>query len=261
MIEKPTSVKARAMVFAAGLGTRLKPWTDQHPKALVPVGGMPMLERVLLRLKTAGVGEVVVNVHHLADQVEDFLRENDNFGLAVTISDESDQLLDTGGGLLKARELLAKEPTAPIILHNADILTDFPLQEMLDQHTRTGAAATLLCAHRGSTRRLWFMNKRLVGWQNVKTAETRPARFYPNGAMEGMAFGGVHIVSPAIFPFLEEYAAALGESVFSLTPFYTDLARRLDIRAYTPSMPFRWHDVGSPDKLKAAEEAFSDGVK
>ena len=156
------------MIFAAGLGTRLRPLTDNKPKALVEVAGKPMLERVILRLKRSGVDEIVVNVHHFGQQIIDFLYANDNFGVTIHVSDEREELLDTGGGILKARKWL--DGGEPVIVHNADILTDFDLDEMMCQHVASEAVATLLVAERDTARYFVFNDAmRLQGWTNIKT--------------------------------------------------------------------------------------------
>ena len=214
----------KAMIFAAGLGTRLRPLTDHMPKALVPVAGKPMLERVILRLKEAGFNEITVNIHHFGEQIIDFLRTHDNFGTEIHISDERGMLLDTGGGLLKARPLLDSADGEPVLLHNADIVTDIPLDRM----ELGGADALLLTSERNSSRRLTFDRAgRLTGWHNLFTGETKGN---PAPADRQLAFGGIHLISPTLFDALEEYAPA-GEP-FSLTPFYIANARRLEIRSW-----------------------------
>ena len=161
----------RAFVLAAGLGTRLKPWTLEHPKALVPVGGVPMLRRVLERLRSEGFDEVTVNVHHFSEQIVDFLN-HEELGVNVTVSDESDRLLDTGGGLLKAGI------SAPMLIHNVDILSDAPLAEIMNRHLASGRDITLVTSDRESSRHLVFdAEGTLRGWHNVKTDEYKPAGF------------------------------------------------------------------------------------
>ena len=156
----------KALLFAAGLGTRLKPWTDFHPKALAPVGGKPMLGRVIEKLKGYGIREFVVNVHHFADQIADYLRQQDNFGTDIILSDESDMLLDTGGGLLYAGRLLGD--SEHVLIHNADILTDFDLGAMQSQACASGAIATLLVKERRTQRYLAFDSAGLMrGWRNL----------------------------------------------------------------------------------------------
>lgn len=235
----------KAMVFAAGEGTRLRPLTLTRPKALVEVGGKPMLVRVLEALRGAGVTEAVVNVHYLAGQIEDYLSARD-FGMQITVADERARLLDTGGGLLAARRLL--DGQEPILLHNADICTDLDLRRL-----ELRGDATLLVGDRRSSRRLIFSepDMRLHGWVNETTGEVK-------GEAGGLrrAFQGIHLVSPSIFPALEEYSRAVGSQVFSLTPFYVAMASRLHICGQQLD-GYRWHDVGNLEKLAAANAAFS----
>ncbi len=246
----------KAMIFAAGLGTRLGEITRDTPKALVEVGGIPMLARVLLKLKVAGVSYIVVNVHHHAQAIVSYLVANNNFGIDIRISDESDRLLDTGGGLLKARPLL--DGSEPILLHNADILTDFDIRKMQDAHESSSRDVTLLVSQRSTSRYLLFDREgRMTGWTNVRTGEVRsPFGLDSVGNMCMKAFDGVHIVNPTIFPLLRQYAEA--ESKFSITPFYTDMCRRLDIESYTPAENFHWIDIGKPDSLRLAENTLSE---
>lgn len=241
----------KAMIFAAGEGTRLRPLTLTKPKALVEVGGKPMLARVLEAVKAAGVKDVTVNVHYLADQIIDYLAVK-NFDLKITISDERERLLDTGGGLLAARASL--EGDEPILLHNADIATDLDLRRA--GFPACDTLATLLIANRESSRKLLFEKATsfsswwsLCGWRNEKTGETKGQPGTP------FAFNGIHVVSPAIFPLLEEYAAQVGP-VFSLTPFYVAMAATHDIRGQLLS-GYRWHDIGNLQKLQAANEDFA----
>lgn len=240
----------KALVFAAGLGTRLKPFTDHHPKALVEIGGVPMLERVICKLVNCGVREMVVNVHHMASQIIDFLRDKQNFGIDIHISDESDLLLDTGGGILAARKWL--DGTQPFIVHNADILTDFDLKEMESAHDKDGAVASLLVAKRDTSRYLLLdKDYRMRGWTNIKTEEVKPTSLNCDG-LEKWAFGGVHIISPEIFPMLEKFAAK--ERKFSIMPFYIDACDKAIIKGYQPSKPYKWFDIGTPQTLKLANE-------
>ncbi len=244
----------KGMIFAAGVGSRLRPFTDSHPKALVPVGGKPMLRRVIEKMRASGINEIVVNVHHFADQIVDYLDANNNFGVDIRISDERGLLLDTGGGLLRARALLNGGES--IAIHNADILTDFSLDEMCKQHNISGALATLLAFHRKSSRQLYFNGKDILqGWQNLGNGECKPNGFSPQTVgLKQLAFGGVHIVAPSIFPLLEEYAEKHGD-VFSIIPFYLSILERAPICAFTPGGPFSWFDVGSPEKLAQAEKS------
>lgn len=242
----------RALIFAAGLGTRLRPLTDHKPKALVEVGGVPMLERVIVKLINAGIAEIVVNVHHFPDQIIDFIA-NRKFPAHIVVSDERQCLLDTGGGLLAATRMLGTD--SPIIIHNADILTDFDIAEMENAHVNSASAATLLVSQRHTSRYLLFDDdNQMRGWTNAKSGEVLPpslltaniSHFYRK------AFGGVHIVGPELLADLAYYAKDK-ESSFPIMPYYIDACQRLKIDGYTPSDPFMWHDIGKPDSLAVAE--------
>lgn len=246
----------KAMVFAAGLGTRLKPLTDTKPKALVSVGGIPMIQHVIMRLKEAGVSEIVVNVHHFADMIVDFLHANSNFGCDIHISDESRLLLDTGGGILHAQQWL--DGSEPFIVHNADIITDLNLRSMYEKHLMTGADASLLVADRQTSRYLLFDDtNRLCGWINRNTGETRPDGFvFDPSQYKSLAFGGIHIVSPSIFSTLTQYSA---DEVFSIIPYYLSQCKNLKFMAYVPGTAYRWCDIGKPTTLQLAEQIFGNG--
>lgn len=243
----------KAIVFAAGLGTRLYPLTESMPKALVEVGGKPMLLRVLEKLRDAGIHEIVINVHHYPDMIIDYLRSNNWFGLKIMISDERTHLLDTGGGILAARNYL--DDGEPFIAHNADILTDFDLSEMITRHNESGADVTLLSADRSSSRYLLFDEaQRMVGWTNTKTGEVKPAGL-KSDSLHRLAFGGVHVISPTVFGKLEEYRLRVGD-VFSITPFYVEYCEKLDMRGYVPSESYHWFDVGRPETLEKARQLY-----
>ena len=164
----------KAMIFAAGLGTRLKPLTDHMPKALVPVAGKPMLEHVIEKLKATGFDEIVINVHHFAQQIIDFLKANNNFGIKIWISDETEELLDTGGGIKKTAHFFDE----PFLVHNADILSNVDLKALYDYHLTSGNDATLLVSSRKTVRYLLFDDaNRLCGWINKETLQTKPEGF------------------------------------------------------------------------------------
>jgi len=257
----------KAMIFAAGLGTRLRPFTLEHPKALAPVGGVPMLRRVIEKLHAAGINDMVVNVHHFADQITDYLRDNANFGCNIKISHE-DELLETGGGLLKARPMLDDGTDEPILIHNADILTDFPIVEMADTFRRDQADITLLADRRDTSRYFIFDKTNLLcGHINLKTGACTTSRPLANNepptrdtladaGFRLLAFGGVHIISAKALTALGEYAATLPrpDGPFSIVDFYkqnTDLR----ITPYTPAAPYRWYDIGKLSTIAQAEAA------
>lgn len=240
----------KAMIFAAGLGTRLRPLTNDRPKALVEIGGKTMLERVITKLDRAGFDDITINIHHFGEKIIDFLDRNGNFGLNIHISDERDMLLDTGGGILKARQWL--DGDEPFLVHNADILTDVDLNSMYNSHIESGAMATVLVKDRKTSRYLVFDNlMRLQGWINKTTGETRPHGFFPCEGTRELAFGGLHVISPSIFGELKKYSQ--GQPVFSITPFYVDECRNLLINGFEQDEPYTWLDVGKPETLREAE--------
>ena len=233
------------MVFAAGLGTRLRPLTDTMPKALVPINGTPLLEHVLVKIKQAGIQEVVVNVHHFSQQIIDFLEEKQNFGISIQISDESDELLETGGGLRKALTLLGENE--PILLHNVDILSNLNLLELITMHQATDGA-TLVVSKRNTSRYLLFdENMALAGWSNVKTNELRPSSVNWE-SLHALAFSGIQIVSPQLLSSMADMPKR-----FSIIDFYLKMMNTIPIRAYIPS-DYRMIDVGKIDTLNTAEE-------
>ena len=244
----------KALIFAAGLGTRLRPLTNDRPKALVEIGGKTMLERVILKLAHAGFDEITINIHHFGQKIIDFLDDNNNFGLNIHVSDERDLLLDTGGGILKARQFL--DGDEPFLVHNADILTNLDLQAMFDSHVESCAMATLLVKDRSTSRYFVFNDDyRLQGWINKNTGETRPATFVHREGMHELAFGGIHVISPSIFPALELYAQRRPK--FSTTPFYVDNCHNFLIKGYVQESPYTWLDVGKPETLEEAQKIIS----
>jgi len=233
----------KAMIFAAGLGTRLRPLTANKPKALVTVGGIPLLEIAIRRLKKHGVTELVVNVHHFADQVIYFLQQQANFGITIHISDERRQLLNTGGGLKKAAPWLEGDP---FLVMNADVLTNMDFSKLLAAHRKAGAMATLAVRRRNSSRHLLFDNGgQLVGWQHNRTGETKMVRHVPDKERNARAFSGIQVIDPALFRYFPE------ETVFSTIDWYLAAAAYEPIQAYEHDMDI-WLDVG---KLPAVQEA------
>ena len=166
----------KAMIFAAGMGTRLKPLTDTMPKALVPINGKPMLEHIILKLKNSGFTQIVINIHHLGQQIIDFLAENNNFGIDIIISDERDYLMDTGGGIKKAKSFFTGKE--PFLIHNVDIISNVDLKKLYEKHLETNPLATLLVSKRETSRYLLFNKEnKLCGWRNLETGEVKS--FYP----------------------------------------------------------------------------------
>ena len=235
----------KALIFAAGLGTRLKPLTDTMPKAMVPVQGEPLLVHVLRKLKQAGCKEAVVNVHHFADQISDYLATHD-FGLSVSISDERDELLETGGGIKKAAHLLGS--SEPFLVHNVDILSNLDLAAFYALH-KPERLATLLVSERETQRYLLFnAENRLVGWTNIKTGEVKsPYADLDVSACQKLAFAGIHVISPAIFPLMESW-----QGQFSIIDFYLSVAASsLIIGEKVPNLQLV--DVGKMDSLEQAD--------
>ena len=242
----------KAMIFAAGLGTRLRPLTDHTPKALVSVAGKPMLERVILRLKEAGFNDITVNIHHFGEQIIEFLRANNDFGITIHLSDERDMLLDTGGGIKKARPFL--DGNEPFLVHNADILSDINLAELYRHHRESNAEATLLVSQRQTSRYLLLDDaNRLHGWINKSTGETKPEGFsFQERQYKEMALGGIHVISPSLFRYME---SRQWEGKFSIIPFYLSVCETACIQGY-PLQDRRWFDIGKPETLAKAEEYY-----
>lgn len=236
------------MIFAAGLGTRLKPLTDTTPKALLPIGGKPMLEHVILKLKDAGFHQIVINIHHHGQQILDFLEANNNFGIRINISDERDYLLDTGGGIKKAARFL--QGNEPFLIHNVDILSNVDLRHLYNKHLETNSLATLLVSKRNTSRYLLFNKEnKLCGWRNHDTGEVKS--YYPDfdpKQYNEYAFSGVHVVSPQIFEWMEEWTGK-----FSIINFYLSICAKTNIHAYEMEN-LRLLDVGKPDTLEKAEK-------
>ncbi len=238
----------KAMIFAAGKGTRLKPLTNSMPKALVKINGIPMLERVIQKLIQSGVDEIIINVHHFANQIIEFLKENDHFGIRIEISHEEDKLLDTGGGLKKASCFF--KDNKPFILHNVDILSDIDLAKMLEYHQQTKALATLAVRERKSSRYFLFNHdNQLCGWQNVKTREI--INHNPSNTINKFAFSGIHIINPEIFDYWPD------SSKFPIVKTYLDLSQNHPIVAFPHNQDY-WFDIGKPDNLKEAEAFFNN---
>lgn len=233
----------QGMIFAAGLGTRLRPLTDRGPKALVEVGGIPMLERVARRLVDAGVERIVVNVHPFADRIERFVEERNGFGVEVAISREPARPLETGGGLRAAAPLLA--PDLPIVLHNVDVLTDLALAPMMQAHLAHAPLATLAVMERPSTRGLLFDARGLLGRvDDERDLELRVRE--AEGEVTRLAFAGVHVVERRLVERIEEVGA------FSILEPYLRLAREGEVLRPHRVDGCTWLDIGRPEHLEAA---------
>lgn len=232
----------KALVFAAGLGTRLKPLTDTMPKALVPVNGVPLLQQVVEKLVAAGYDEFVINVHHFADMIRDFVATHDSFGVRITFSDETDLLRETGGGIRHAAPLLEGEE--PFLVHNVDILSNLDLAWFRAQH-RPGDLSTILVSDRPTQRYFLFdEDGLLVGWTNLATGEVRsPWPGIDPDHCTRLAFSGIHYISPAIFPLMHDWPEK-----FSIVDFYLAICRTHAVRAAVmPSLVL--HDVGKLSEL------------
>lgn len=238
----------KGMILAAGRGTRLAPLTDQVPKALVEVQGVPMLEQVAGRMIEAGVTELVVNVHHLGDQVIRFLEEKENFGIDLHVSDERDLLLDTGGGLAAARRWL-DDGDEPFLLHNVDVLCDIDLRRLVDDAAASDALATLAVQDRETNRHLLFDRQGLAGHGNSATGSENRVR-ETVGETSRPGFCGIHAISPRIFPMIEE------EGVFSIIPLYTRLAAAGEAILPWSIGDARWLDIGTHERLATAEQTW-----
>lgn len=234
----------KAFILAAGLGTRLYPFTSDRPKALVELNGMTLLERAIRKVNELNVSEIVVNVHHFGSQIIEFLKEKENFHLPVTVSDERDQLLDTGGAILKARSLL--DSHEQFLVYNVDILSSIDLKELTAYHNKKGGLATMAARERVTERYLVFDSDMLLsGWRNVKTGEEKLIRNGQN--LQNFAFSGIQIVEPEIFPLITE------SGKFSVIELYLRLAKSHCIYGYHDQSDL-WMDLGKPEQLKIAEK-------
>ena len=238
----------KAMILAAGAGTRLKPMTDTMPKALVPVGGVPMLEHIILKVKKAGFTHIVINIHHFGKQIIDFLSSKNNFGLTVDFSDERDNLLDTGGGIKHASRFLSGDE--PFLVHNTDMFTNVDLSAMYCSHIKSNALATLAVSPHWNPRQLLFnKEEQLCGWQNLQTGtvKTHIPNFDPSKYRE-YAFGGIHVISPQIFQLME-----IWPDKFSIITFYLSICAQNPVRLYTEDN-IRLIDAGKPTGITEAEQ-------
>jgi NDP-sugar pyrophosphorylase family protein len=237
----------KAMVLAAGLGTRLRPLTNDCPKALVEVGGRTLLEITLARLRVFGVREVIINVHHFADLVVEYLRANDNFGMRVEISRE-DLLLDTGGGLKKAASFFlqdSRDNDQPFILHNVDVISTIDIKRMAEFHIENQALATLAVQDRETSRYLLFDDVlQLCGRRMGRDGKTEWAR--PLAQAQGLAFCGIHVISPRLLTIMTE------EGVFSIIPAYLRLAAQGEKILGFRADEYEWRDLGTTEQLIAA---------
>jgi NDP-sugar pyrophosphorylase family protein len=226
----------KALILAAGLGTRLKPFTNHQPKALFPVDGITLLEHSIDHLRKYGISDIIINVHHFAGHIIDYLRRNNNFGMAVSISDESGELLDTGGGLKNAAGYFTDNQ--PFLIHNVDVISDLDLRKLMEHHLATGGMATLVVRDRETSRYFLFNETlQLCGWENKKTGETKITRTKQK-IINSLAFSGIQVVDPGIFNHITETGK------FSLTEMYLRLSEHQKITGYIDNASF-WKDMGS----------------
>ena len=251
----------RAMIFAAGLGTRLKPLTDTLPKALVPLAGKTLLQWQIERLKAAGITDIVVNVHHFPDMIINYLRDNDNFGCRIAVSDERDMLLETGGGLRKAKSLLlgigsreSGNNDEPILICNVDILSNIDLPTLLQTYNPEEMGVVVVSPRDTQRYLLFDETNRLCGWTNIATGEVRPASLAssPNSLIASrLAFSGMQVLNPRIFDVMDKVVAEKGDK-FSLIDLYLSIAEKEILRAFIPEN-YRMMDVGKIAQLSEAE--------
>ncbi len=235
----------RAMIFAAGLGTRLRPITNDRPKALAEIHNTPILEIVIRRLINYGFKDIIVNVHHFADRVIEFLESKDKFGINLQISDERDSLLDTGGGLKKASWFF--DDSEPFLVHNVDTLTNIDLLDYYNYHKKNKALATLLVRHRPGSRFFLFdEEKRLCGWENVVKDQKIISR-ETTSPLEQIAFSCLHVIDAKIFDLFTESGS------FSIIDTYLRLAGEHKIMGYLDDESY-WLDIGTPEKLMRGEK-------
>ncbi len=237
-----------ALIFAAGLGTRLAHLTKEIPKALVEVNGKPMLLHAIEKLISIGVNRIVINMHHHADKIEAFVETLDLKGVEILLSDERGELLETGGGLIKAGSLF--DLSKPIVLYNSDVLTGADLNKMVKFHFQKGGIATLMVKSRNTSRYFLFdEDLRLSGWENISLGEQIITRNKKD--LDSLAFSGIHIVNPEILQFLGE------KRKFSITNGYLELSGQHEIYGWKDWSEY-WFDIGTPEKLETVNKYFKE---
>lgn len=239
----------KAMIFAAGLGTRLGNTTRNIPKALVPVKGIPLLQIAIEKLTFHNFNQIIINVHHFPGQIKQFLETNNNFGAKIVISDESDRLLETGGGLKKVTRFFLGEPA--FVAYNVDVLTNLDLNKIYDYHIHSGAIATLAVRSRKTKRYLLSDEKNtLCGWENKSNGKKKIVRV-PVGRLKSQGFSGIHVLSPAIFDLMN------GRDVFPIMDAYLNIASDFKILTHNHDNGF-WLEIGKKKRLQEAELFFKD---
>lgn len=240
----------KAMIFAAGFGTRLKPLTDTMPKALVKVGGKPLLQHTIEKLKHSGFNEIIINIHHYSDQIVEFVLSNNSFNIKIEFSQET-ELLDTGGGIKKASHFF--NDNKPFLVHNVDILSNINLNELYLFHEKSNSAVTLVCSERQSSRYLLFnQNNMLKGWINKSSGliKSNCSNFNP-AIYKELAFSGIHVLNTSILKEINEFP-----DKFSIIDFYMSICKHIPVIAYNPSGT-EMIDVGKPESLKEANNFLS----
>lgn len=238
----------KAIILCAGLGTRLKPWTESHPKALVPVGGVPMLKRVSDSLREQGFDEITINIHHFGSQIEDFVANDEVLHNIVSISDETSALLDTGGGILNAEKYLGKDER-PFLVHNVDILSNADLKNLYGEHLSSRRFVTLLVSDRESDRKLIFdSDMNLKGWTNLKNEERRPASLQIEESDTMYSFSGIYVMSPIVFEIMKNNGFY---GSFPIMDFFLSGIPDLKIGGAVQA-GLDLIDIGKPDTLRRA---------
>lgn len=237
----------KAMILAAGLGTRLKPFTNSTPKALVPILGKPVIEHVILKLKKQGFNEVIINIHHFGDQIIDFIKSKNYFDIRIEFSDERDKLLDTGGAIKKASWFFDADES--IFIHNTDIISDVNLSAVYDNHIQNKAMATLVVNERESSRYLFFdENNNLKGWVNEKSGKTISSSDYNPLKHHKLAFFGIHVLSGNAITYMKDFP-----DKFSIIDFYLSICDKNSVHAFLANDNYMV-DVGKLESLDRAEE-------
>lgn len=238
----------KAFILAAGLGTRLRPLTNNTPKALIRANDIPLMEIVIKQLKKYGFNEILINVHHFANQIINFLKEKNNFDIDIQISDETEKLLDTGGGLKKASWFFNKKE--PFLLYNVDVISNINLSELYRTHIISKVLATLAVRNRKTFRYLMFdKNHTLCGWQNIKTGEKRIVR-ENSGDLNPLAYSGIQIISPGIFQLIDQIEEfSKPNAKFSIIELYLQLAKNNKITGFRHDSTF-WIDMGKMESFE-----------
>ncbi len=239
----------KAMILAAGLGTRLLPLTEGRPKALIEINGLPLIEILLRKLEKSGFSQVIINMHHHADQIRKYILDHPHPGMEIKFSDETDELLETGGGILKAAWFL--EGNEPFLVHNVDIISRIDFSEIMHYHNRQKSLVTIAVSKRDTFRYLLFdKDNRLQGWKNMNTGEVKPAGLDSSNLIP-LAFSGIHVIEPAIFPLLTE------KGRFSIIDAYIRLAGSWPISGFIHEGT-GWFDLGKKEQLAVANKFLAE---